>query len=67
MLYPFGWLTLMLTIPFLGMETAFTLSEILFFMPFGSALLLAIWLLILFYGLEVLRNYQKAPAEPKLR
>jgi hypothetical protein len=59
MLYPFGWLTLMLAIPFLGMDAAFQLAEKLFFMPFGSALLLTIWLLIYFYGAEILRSYKK--------
>ena len=59
MLYPFGWLTLTLTLPFLGTEGASQVAEKLFFMPFGSALLLTIWLLIFFYGAEVLRSYKK--------
>lgn len=59
MLYPFGWLTLMLMIPFLGIEAAFRLTEKLFFMPFGSALLISIWMIILFYGINLMTSLKK--------
>ena len=59
MLYPFGWLAFMLTIPFLGTEGALRLIESLFFVPFGSSMLLAIWLTIFFYGLGILKSYKE--------
>ena len=62
MIYPFGWLTLMLTLPFLGTEGAFQIAEKLFFMPFGTSLLLVIWLMIFFYGVEILKSYKKISA-----
>ncbi len=46
MLYPFGWLALMITIPFLGMTPAIQLVEKMFFIPFGGGMVLAIWLVI---------------------
>jgi len=66
MLYPFGWLTLMLGIPFLGAERALRLAEKTFFIPFGTSLLLAIWLAIFFKGLEVLKYYRKVTTEEGL-
>lgn len=62
MLYPFGWLSLMLAIPYMGRDAAFRLAEKLSFVPFGTSLLLAIWLLIFFYGFEVLRSFKEPPA-----
>lgn len=60
MLYPFGWLVLTLTIPSLGTDRAFALAEKIFFMPFGTAMLLAIWLLIGFYILEGFRRLRRS-------
>ena len=63
MLYPFGWLTLMLAIPFLGIEPALRLAERLFFMPLGSALLLAIWILIFFYVSQLVNQFKNKQSD----
>lgn len=49
LLYPFGWLTIVFTIPSYGKSGAFHLSEKLFFIPFGGVFLFAVWGLIAFY------------------
>jgi hypothetical protein len=49
LLYPFGWLTIVLTLPFYGKSGAFHLAEGLFFIPFGGGFLIAVWLLIFVY------------------
>ncbi|MGH7274629.1 MAG: hypothetical protein ACREIQ_09260, partial [Nitrospiria bacterium] len=43
LLYPFGWLTIVFTIPYYGKSGAFRLAEKLFFIPFGGVFLLAVW------------------------
>ena len=63
MLYPFGWLAFMLAIPFLGTEGAFQFVESFFFIPFGSSMLLAIWLTIFFYGCGVLKSFKRVPVK----
>lgn len=47
LLYPFGWLTIAFALPALGHIEALKLAEYLFFIPFGGAFLLALWVLIL--------------------
>ncbi len=42
LLYPFGWLTIVLALPFFGKSEAFRLAEMMFFIPFGGGFLVAI-------------------------
>jgi len=49
LLYPFGWLSIVFTIPYYGKSGAFRLAERFFFIPFGGMFLLAVWSLILVY------------------
>lgn len=46
LLYPFGWLTIALGLPALGHMEAMKLAEYIFFIPFGGAFLLGLWILI---------------------
>ena len=59
MLYPFGWISMMFTIPAMGSEAALNVAEKFFFMPFGGSLIIAIWLLIFLYGIKVKRQFGK--------
>jgi len=59
MLYPFGWLTMMFLLPLKGSQASFKLVEKMFFMPFGGAMILAIWLLIFFFGFEIFKQLRK--------
>lgn len=54
LLYPFGWLMIVVTLPSYGKAGAFRLAEKLFFIPFGGIFLLAVWILILFYLIRVI-------------
>ncbi len=56
MFYPFGWLFLMFTIPVVGEQDALGFAEKYFFMPFGGGMLLAVWLLLLFYLIRIINN-----------
>lgn len=58
--YPFGWLTIVLTIPSYGKSGAFHLAEKLFFIPFGGMFLLAVWGLIAFYFYRLIRTSRRA-------
>jgi hypothetical protein len=49
LLYPFGWLTIVLALPYYGKSEAFRLTEGMFFIPFGGGFLVAVWLLIFLY------------------
>ncbi|MCI0528859.1 MAG: hypothetical protein L0Y56_15595 [Nitrospira sp.] len=60
LLYPFGWLTIVFTIPSYGKSGAFRLAEKLFFVPFGGMFLLAVWGLIAFYFYKLIRTSRKA-------
>ena len=55
LLYPFGWLMMALAVPVLGKSDAFRLAERLFFIPFGGAFLVAVWLIVLAYAVHSLR------------
>jgi len=59
MLYPFGWISMMFTIPAMGGEAALNIAEKFFFMPFGGSLIIAIWILIFLYGIKVVRHFGK--------
>lgn len=54
LLYPFGWLMVVLTLPSYGKSGAFRLAEKFFFIPFGGVFLLAVWVLILFYFIRII-------------
>lgn len=56
--YPFGWLTIALTLPALGHVAAMGLAEYVFFIPFGGAFLIALWglILLIFWHLLVGRK-----------
>jgi hypothetical protein len=59
LLYPFGWLTMALAVPVVGKAQAFQLAERAFFMPFGGAFLLGVWLIIFAYAVHVVRGRRK--------
>jgi hypothetical protein len=56
LLYPFGWLTMALTVPIVGKTEAFRLAERTFFIPFGGAFLAGVWLIMLAYAIRVSRR-----------
>ncbi len=56
LLYPFGWLMLAWTLPWLGETTAFQLAERFFFIPFGGAYLLAVGVLIVLYAADLIKQ-----------
>ena len=59
LLYPFGWLTIALTLPLYGKAGAFRLAERLFFIPFGGGFLLIVWFIILIYCMRQVRGFKK--------
>jgi hypothetical protein len=56
LLYPFGWLMLAWTLPWLGETTAFQMAERFFFIPFGGAYLLAVGALIILYAADLIKQ-----------
>lgn len=64
LLYPFGWLTIALTLPTQGKTAAFALAERWFFIPFGGLYLSAVGALIGLYAWQMLRAADQAPNEP---
>lgn len=46
LVYPFGWLSIALGLPALGHIQAMNLAEYIFFIPFGGAFLLALWIFL---------------------
>jgi hypothetical protein len=56
LLYPFGWLTVALTLPLRGKAEAFALAERWFFIPFGGLYLSAVGTLIALYAWQCLRK-----------
>lgn len=58
LLYPFGWLTIALALPFYGKADAFYLAERLFFIPFGSGFLGVVWLIILIHIIKQGRGFK---------
>jgi len=61
LLYPFGWLSIVFTIPYYGKSDAFRLAEKLFFIPFGGIFLLSVWCLILIYFFKLIRGSKSSP------
>jgi hypothetical protein len=55
LLYPFGWLTMALAVPITGKSEAFDLAERAFFIPFGGAFLVAVWLIVLTYAARLVK------------
>ena len=59
LLYPFGWLTMALTLPAHGKAAAFALAERWFFIPFGGLYLSAVGTLIALYAWQYLRRNER--------
>lgn len=59
LIYPFGWLSFTILIPFLGRDNAFSVSEKIFFIPFGGLFFLAILGCIFFALIEAIRSLKK--------
>jgi hypothetical protein len=62
LLYPFGWLSIVFTIPSYGKSGSFRLAEKLFFIPFGGMFLFAVWTLIAFYFYRLISTSRR-PSE----
>ncbi|HKZ46586.1 MAG TPA: hypothetical protein VJ202_04305, partial [Thermodesulfobacteriota bacterium] len=58
--YPFGWLTIAITLPLYGKTAAFRLAERLFFIPFGGGFLGVVWLIILIYFIKQVGNFKRS-------
>lgn len=56
LLYPFGWLTMAIAVPYVGKAQAFQIAERGFFIPFGGAFLLGVWLIVLAYAVHFIRG-----------
>jgi hypothetical protein len=59
LLYPFGWLMMALAVPVVGKVEAFQLAERAFFMPFGGAFLLGVWLMVFAYAVYLVRGRRR--------
>jgi hypothetical protein len=56
LLYPFGWLTMALAVPVVGKVEAFRLAERAFFIPFGGAFLIGVWLIVVAYAVRCVKT-----------